>query len=245
MVIRRQNVKSIVKLIASVLIIGAIILTVYLILRRHGLTNLSRAQIQEFIASTGAVAPLVFIALSFAQVTLVPIPGAVTIIAGSYLFGAWLSFLYSYIGMIVGAFFAYALGKWFGRPYINWLAGGKEQADGWIKKLKGRENAYLFFAFLLPFFPDDLLCSVAGILTSFSAFVFMQVITRATSIGFTILVTSGEVIPYNTLGIVIISVIVVCAVIVFILGIKYADKFSVLFDKFLSFFKFKRRKSKR
>jgi len=245
MAIKKQNKKSIIKLIVSALIIGAIILTVYLILRRYGLTDLSREEIQQFISSTGAVAPLVFIGLSFAQVTLVPIPGAVTIIAGSYLFGALLSFVYSYIGMTLGGFFAYALGKWLGRPYINWLAGGKEQADGWIKKLKGRENAYLFFAFLLPFFPDDLLCSVAGILIGFGAFTVMQIITRATSIGFTLLITSGEVIPYNAWGIAVISVIGVCAVTIFILGIKYADKFSALFDKFLSLFKFKKRKSKR
>ena len=245
MAIKKQNKKSIIKLIVSALIIGAIILTTYLILRRYGLTDLSREEIQQFISSTGAVAPLVFIGLSFAQVTLVPIPGAVTIIAGSYLFGALLSFVYSYIGMTIGGFFAYALGKWLGRPYINWLAGGKEQADGWIKKLKGRENAYLFFAFLLPFFPDDLLCSVAGILIGFGAFTVMQIITRATSIGFTLLITSGEVIPYNAWGIAVISVIGVCAVTIFILGIKYADKFSALFDKFLSLFKFKKRKSKR
>ena len=245
MAIKKQNKKSIIKLIVSALIIGAIILTVYLILRCYGLTDLSREEIQQFISSTGAVAPLVFIGLSFAQVTLVPIPGAVTIIAGSYLFGALLSFVYSYIGMTLGGFFAYALGKWLGRPYINWLAGGKEQADGWIKKLKGRENAYLFFAFLLPFFPDDLLCSVAGILIGFGAFTVMQIITRATSIGFTLLITSGEVIPYNAWGIAVISVIGVCAVTIFILGIKYADKFSALFDKFLSLFKFKKRKSKR
>ena len=44
MAIKKQNKKSIIKLIVSALIIGAIILTTYLILRRYGLTDLSREE---------------------------------------------------------------------------------------------------------------------------------------------------------------------------------------------------------
>ena len=221
-----QNTKKVLKrLIISALIIGGIILGVYLIFKALGITDLTREQIQDFVQSTGAVAPLVFIAISFAQVTLVPIPGMVTILAGNYVFGIWLSFLYSYIGMMIGSVVAWWLGRAVGRPYVNWVAGGVEQADEWLKRLKGRETVFLFFAFLLPVFPDDLLCSVAGILPiRFSTFMIMQVITRFTSIGASLLFMSGEIIPFHGWGLIVLGTVGIICVIAFILGMKYADK---------------------
>ena len=111
------------KLFISLIVIVAIVLIGYLVFDLIGWTDLTREELQEFISSTGAIAPLVYIGVSFAQVTLIPIPGAVTILAGNYLFGVWLSFLYSYIGMMLGGAFAFVLGRKLGRPYINWVAG--------------------------------------------------------------------------------------------------------------------------
>ena len=156
--------KTLIKSAVSVAVIAAIVVGLYFLFKALGITDLTKEELQEFIAGTGAIAPLVFLVATFLQATFVPIPGMVTILAGNYLFGAWLSFLYSYIGMLLGSLVAYALGRKLGRPFVNWLAGGKEEADGWIARLKGRENVFLFLAFFLPLFPDDLLCAVAGIL---------------------------------------------------------------------------------
>jgi uncharacterized membrane protein YdjX (TVP38/TMEM64 family) len=134
--------KTIIRLVMSALIIAILVVAIFLIFYALGWTKLSREQLQEYIAKTGVIAPIVFILITFAQVTLVPIPGAVTILAGSYLFGFWLSFLYSYIGMMLGSIVAFALGRIIGKPYLNWVAGGKEKAEEWIKKLKGRETVF-------------------------------------------------------------------------------------------------------
>ena len=231
---REENKKSLIKLIISALIIGALILAVYLIFYFLGWTRLTREELQSYIENTGAIAPLVFIAVSFAQVTLVPIPGMVTILAGSYLFGFWESLLYSYIGMVIGGMVSFALGRFVGRPYVNWVAGGKEKADEWIKKLKGRETVYLFFAFLLPLFPDDVLCVVAGALPiRWLTFTIMQLFTRFTSIAATMVFMSGEIIPYEGWGLIVLGVVAVIAVAAFVLGIKYADKLNEIFGKFI------------
>jgi len=140
--------KSIKRLLVSVFAIIVFVVAIYLLFYFLGWTKLTKEELQGYIAGTGAVAPIVFILVSFAQVTLVPIPGAVTILAGSILFGPWVSFAYSYAGMMLGSVVSFALGRWIGRPYVNWVAGGKEQADEWMLKLKGRENVFLFFAFL-------------------------------------------------------------------------------------------------
>lgn len=230
-----ETKKTILRLIISGLVIVALVVGGYFIFKALGLTDLTREQLQAYISSKGAIAPLIFIVVSFLQVTLIPIPGAITIVAGSYLFGPWLSFLYSYIGMMLGAIFAFALGRWIGKPYINWVAGSKEKADDWIKKLKGRETVFLFFAFLLPLFPDDLLCSIAGILPiRWATFIVMQLITRITSIGATLLFMSGEIIPYHGWGLIVIALLIVLCVVAFILSLKYAEKLNGYFNKLVN-----------
>ena len=234
MKLTKDGKKSLLKLLASVLAIGALIAIGYIIFDALGITKLNREQIQGFVSSAGAAAPLAFVFISFLQVTFVPIPGMVTILAGNYLFGPWLSFLYSYIGMMLGSVVAWLLGRLIGRPYINWVAGSKEQADEWMKKLKGREIVFLFFAFLLPLFPDDLLCSIAGILpVRFGVFFIMQILTRFTSIGASLLFMSGEVIPFHGWGLWVIGALVVLSLVAFILSVKYADKINDLFNNFI------------
>ena len=226
-----ENKQVIKKIIISVLVIGAIIFAVYLLLKHFGLTDLTREQIQNYIQSKGALGPIVFIGISFLQVTFIPLPGMVTILAGSYCFGMWESFLYSYIGMNLGGLLAFALGRIIGKPYVNWVAGGKEKAEEWIKKLKGREKVFLFFAFLFPYFPDDLLCSIAGALPiSWRTFIIMQLVTRFTSIGATLLFMSGEIIPYHGFGLVIIIFVSILAIAAFILSFIYVEKLNELFN---------------
>ena len=229
---KQETKKMIVKLILSVIVIGLVVLAAYLIMRHFGLTNISQEDLQSFIASTGAVAPIIFIVISFLQVTFVPIPGAVTILAGNYVFGGVGSFLYSYIGMFAGAMFAFALGRWIGKPFVNWLAGGQEKVDEWLAKLKGRELVLLFFMFLLPFFPDDLLCSLAGILPiGWGTFTVMQIITRLTSVGFTLLLMSGEFIPWHGWGLVVLACIGILAVVAFIISYRNADHINHMLER--------------
>ena len=230
--IRNDKKKTVLKLIISLVVIAAIALLGFLLFESFGLNDISREQIQNFIESKGAAAPLVFILLSFAQVTLIPIPGAVTILAGNYLFGPVKAFLYSYIGMLIGAMAAFVLGKLIGRPFVNWIAGGKEKANEWIDKLKGREKIAMFFMFLLPLFPDDLLCAIAGMF-KYSALEFfvLQIITRATSIFGTLFFMSGEVIPYNAWGISLVAALAVTAVVCFALSMKHYEKIEAKLNK--------------
>jgi uncharacterized membrane protein YdjX (TVP38/TMEM64 family) len=220
-----ENKQILKKLILSALGIGALVGALYLVMHLLGWTNMTQAELQGIIASGGAWAPALFVLISFLQVTFVPIPGAVTILAGNYLFGMGASFLYSYIGMLAGAMFAFGLGRRLGRPFVNWIAGGADKVDEWLKKLHGRENVLLFFMFLLPFFPDDILCSVSGILPlGWGGFFVMQIITRTTSVGATLLLMSGEFIPWHGWGLVVLAVIGVLAVVAFIISYRNAER---------------------
>ncbi len=223
--------KTILRLSLSVLVILGVIGAFYLIARLTGLSELSRENIQAILESTGALAPLIFIAMSFLQVTFVPIPSSVTILAGNYIFGFWESFLYSYIGIVLGSLFAFFLGKVFGKPFVDWTFGGKEETEKYIKRLRGKETVVLFFMFLLPAFPDDALCALAGILPiSFSMFLFMQLTTRISSIFGTLFFMSGEIIPYSGWGLALIIAVAAASIVAFVFCFKNADKINAKFD---------------
>ena len=225
--------KSIIRLLFSVIILSAFIIVLLLVLKLLGLDDISQEKLQEIISSYGALGPIVFIVVSFLQATILPIPGAVSILAGNYLFGPWLSYLYSYIGIIAGSLISFILGRKLGRKFVNWIVGDKETVDYYLKKLKGKETVILFFMFLLPFFPDDALCAIAGIMPiNFSVFLFIQLITRITSIGATLFFMSGEIIPYHGWGLVVLAIIGVAAIIAFIFAYKNAE---LLNDKLVSF----------
>ena len=228
----KEQWKSLGKLLLSVGVILAVLGAVYLVAYLLGWTKLTQEELQNKIASTGAVAPLVYIFVSFVQVTFIPIPAAVTIVAGSYLFGAWQAFLYSYIGMMLGSVLAFGLGRWIGKPFVNWVTGGKEKTDEWIAKLKGRENVLLFFMFFFPAFPDDILCTLAGILPiSWLSFILMQAFTRITSIGATLVFMSGQIIPFKGWGLWVLGGVALVCLVGFVLCMKYAEKINAFFIK--------------
>lgn len=224
--------KFIKKIVVSTIGLVSLFALIYFVLHIFGLTNISKEEMQEFISSTGAVAPLIYILVTFLQVTFIPIPSTVTIVVGSYLFGVGLAFIYSYIGMLIGSMLAYYLGKVLGRPFINWVSGSKEETDKWMSKLNGKENIVLFFIFLFPMFPDDLICSIAGVLPiTAGSFFIMQVITRATTIAGSLIFMSGSVIPFNWWGITLIILAFLLCFIVFVYCFKHAEKINDYFGK--------------
>lgn len=211
--------------VISILICAGLIGLLYLVLHLCGVTSLGREEIQAFVESTGALAPIVFILISFLQVTFIPIPSTVTVLAGAYIFGALPSFFLSYIGINLGAVVAFELGRGLGRPFAIWVAGSEDELDSWVGKLRGREHALLWLMFLFPLFPDDTLSVIAGLFKiSRLEFLAMQLITRTTSIGATLLVMSGEVIPYEGWGLVLIILLALVACVMAALSLIYYER---------------------
>lgn len=231
--------KAIKKLIYSAIIIGLIILIIYIILDKFGLTDISQETLQNYINSTNGLAPIIYILISFLQVTFVPIPGSITILAGNYLFGPFKAFLYSYIGMMIGSILAFYLGRVIGKRFVYWVAGDKDKVEEYLRKVKGKETVVLFFMFLFPFFPDDMLCCLAGITSiSWTCFIIMQLVTRVTSIAATLFFMSGEIIPYHGWGIPVLILVGILGIVAFIYSYKNADKIQ---EWFVNLFKNKKK----
>ena len=228
------------RVLISVVVLVLFLGVVYLSLERLGLTKLSQEEIQIFLQSKGALAPLLFILITFLQVTFIPIPSTITVLVGNYLFGFWISYLYSFIGMMIGSVLAFYLGRWFGKKFIYWLVSDKDIVDKYLLKIKNKGNVMLFFMFIFPFFPDDLLCSVAGILPiKSSSFIIMQVFTRGITILTTLFMLSGDIIPFSGWGIPFNICLTLILMTIFYLSYKNAEVISEKFEKII--YKIKRK----
>ena len=181
--------------------------------------------LQEFIENSGGYAATVcvFILVQFLQVVVLPIPSTVTVMAGTAMFGPWRCSLYSFIGIFIGSVVAFAIGRLLGYRVVCWIV-GKEELDKWLDKIKGKDYLILSIMFLLPLFPDDVLCFIAGLSSmTWPYFLVMIFVTRALSI--TLSSLSFDAIPFNEWwGLLIWAAIIAAVVVLFYLVIKYSEQ---------------------
>ncbi len=181
--------------------------------------------IQEFVAKFGMWAPLIFAVLQFLQVIVTPIPGNVFAVAGGVLFGFWKGFLLSWGAIVLGSLFCFYLGKKLGTKGIKKLVKPAtfDKYMGFISGETTKNRIYVFFIFacLLPFFPDDLLCLLAGLTTmNFKAFSAIILLTRPWGLLFASFIGSGTIdIPMWVLGILFAAMLIIG-----VICIKNADK---------------------
>lgn len=120
-----------------------------------------RQKITEIIQKFGIFAPLCYMLLQATQTVIAPIPGQVTGLVGGYLFGWW-GILWTVIGSAFGFFIVFTLARRFGRPLVEKII-KKEHLDRFDFIAGKKAPIILFIIFLLPGFPDDVVCYVAGL----------------------------------------------------------------------------------
>lgn len=230
--------KKYVKLFLVVFLIFAIFVLAYIILKATGLWEKvnSIEKIRKIVESGGVFSFVIFIILQILQTTILQIPAIIVTVAGTLIFGRWTAFVLSFFSVVLGSLIMFWIGRKCGRKFLNWLC-GKEEADGWIKKIS--HGKYLFFLMMMfPLFPDDILCVVAGVTDmSFSFFFWTNILSRGLGIACTVFFGSGTVIPFHGWGLLIWGVIAIFVLGLFYLSIKYQDKIDELLKNF-----FKKRK---
>lgn len=234
------NMQAVHRLILCTLICLDVVALIFFILSATGIISklTSIDELRDYIASFGATAVLIFILFQFLQVVILPIPGSVSVGVGVALFGPLRCSIFSFIGIFLGSVVAFAIGRWIGYKAVCWIV-GKEDLDKWLAKVKGKDYLLLSIMFLLPLFPDDILCFVAGLSSiTWTYFIVMIIITRLISVFSTSF--SLQLIPFNTWwGILIWAILAAAVVVAFWLVWKYSDKI----DGFLKS-KFKRKKKR-
>lgn len=121
--------------------------------------------------------------IMFLQVTILNIP-AYSILSVSISIGLGV-FSIEYLITVISAYMcgcilAYWLGRWFGVKAVKWCAGSQEDFDKWSLFINTKGKWWYFLTILLPIFPDDLLCLVAGSTKlNFGRYVLFNLIGRS------------------------------------------------------------------
>ncbi|EGQ43912.1 MAG: hypothetical protein J07AB43_05780 [Candidatus Nanosalina sp. J07AB43] len=115
----------------------------------------------ELAVVLGTYGPLGIVVGQFMQVIIAPIP-PITPVASGILYGPWYGMMYSVMGAALGSVLAIYLSRIYGRPVAD-----KFVNDSIMQRFDSltRESGLVPFIilFVLPGFPDDALCFIAGL----------------------------------------------------------------------------------
>ena len=100
--------------------------------------------------------------LQLASVILAPIPSNVLAVAGGLLFGTLSSFLLTTGAVLLGSILVFLLARLLGRSFADRLV-SKRLSEKYLELIHSKRDVFLALVFLFPFFPDDLICILAGL----------------------------------------------------------------------------------
>lgn len=212
------------KILRSLFVLGTlalIVLAIFLPLYFTGTLEKIRnvEQLQQFILSGGIWSYLIFFIIQFLQVTFLPIPAAVTTVAGSLVFGPWITCGISFAAVMLASVFSFFLGRKIGSKLVIWIA-GEEDYRKWAEKL-GKGKYVFFLMMLFPVFPDDILCMIVGTTNmTWKFFLVTNLITRPIGIFCTCFLSSG-IIPFTGWWIALWAVLGLACITLFVLSYKF------------------------
>ena len=226
LIVNLFNFKKISRLFYLIFISTFIISIGYFILYKTNLLDSfsSVNGLKQFILSTGNWGIFTYISIQCAQVVFLPVPAAIICIVGSLIYGPFLGGLYCSIGVIIGSYISFFIGKTFGHRIVSWIV-GEEITNKYSQLISNRGGFFLIIAFLLPMFPDDILCLIAGITNiNVKSFLLITLITRPIGVICMSYFGSGHLIPFSGWGIYAWAGILVVAIILVVIIYKYQDK---------------------
>ena len=189
----------------------------------------SISSFKEFILSTKEKGMLVYIFIQFIQVLSVPIPSMIITLTGVAIYGPLLGSLLCTTGVLLGSYCSFFIGKIFGFKIVSWVA-GYDTAVKYANIINDRGKFFLIIAFLLPLFPDDILCLIAGITTmKFKHFFWIALITRPIGVVCMSFFGGGYIIPFTGWGLFVWPLILI--VVVFL--VYYSTKYQPQMEKWI------------
>ncbi len=163
---------------------------------------------------------LFFFLLQLLSVILAPIPSNITAAAGGVLFGTWTAFLLTFAAVAAGSLLVFGLARALGRDFADRVV-SRKLSDKYQDILRSKAPVFLTLAFLFPFFPDDMLCILAGLTDiSFRRFTVIVLLARPWGLLF------ASALGGSTLGLSpwVMVPIALAGLALFLLGMKYGDR---------------------
>lgn len=134
---------------------------------RNPLANLwnwigNREAVVTYIQELGMWGPVLLFVLLVVQVFLAIIPGQALMVTSSYLYGFWGGMLITWTSLVGGGYAAFLLARRYGRPFAErWVA--PDTLSRWDKSARGQGILFFAMSLVLPVFPNDAMCYVAGL----------------------------------------------------------------------------------
>ena len=181
----------------------------------------SLEQLKQLILSTGGWGYFVYVILQFLNVVLLPLPGFLFVLAAVGIFGVWPTFWITLFTTWAGSLVCFWFGRTCGNKAVVWCI-GQESTERYQKLLGSKGNLLFLIMQILPFFPDDMLCMIAGLVRmKFSFFLVAMAIAKPLYIATVCFFGSGALIPFSGWGIPVWIVIIALLLGLFALFCKY------------------------
>lgn len=118
--------------------------------------------IHAYIEHFAPYSHLVYFLVQLSSVILAPIPSNVIAAAGGLLFGTVWAFLLTVGAVTLGSVVVFQLSRVLGKPFAESFV-NRRNLDKYEDLFHKKRDLFLFLALLFPFFPDDILCIMAGL----------------------------------------------------------------------------------
>jgi uncharacterized membrane protein YdjX (TVP38/TMEM64 family) len=142
------------------------------------------------IMEYGAWGPAVLSLLFVLQTFLAFIPGQALMIASGYIYGFSGGLIITWASLVIGGQAAFWLARRYGRPFAERFV-ARNVLDRWDSSVAARGILFYVITLVMPFFPNDAMCYVAGLGNiSFRRFLAANIVGRGIASLLTVLVGS-------------------------------------------------------
>ena len=171
--------------------LAAVLLTLW----RGGWLNRlgSVEELRALIDQTGAWAGVVYFLLQMMTVIIAPIPSNVTMMAGALALGFWEAVFLGVLAVLAGSLVMFSAARRLGRDAVQRFV-DRSVMEKYLPVIEEKQDMFLFVTMLFPFFPDDILCILAGLTTiPLRRFAAIMALARPWGLVFAALVGSGAI----------------------------------------------------
>lgn len=154
----------------------------------HSLEDLKR-----MIAAAGPMAGVVYFVLQMLTVIVAPIPSNVTMLAGALALGFLKALILGVLAVILGSVLIFLAARRLGQRSVQTIL-DRGVMDRYLPIIQEKQEMFLFLTMLFPFFPDDVICILAGLTQMpLSRFVLIMALARPWGLAFAALLGGGVI----------------------------------------------------
>lgn len=145
-------------------IIGAVGTVAFCIWAYYAGILQSKETLSAFIKQAGVWGPPLFIFLQILQTVVPIIPGALTSVAGIFIYGHIIGTIYNYIGIVIGCAIIFYLARTYGPAFVQSVVSKRtyDKYVGWLDE-GNRFERFFIFMMIWPISPADFLCMLAAL----------------------------------------------------------------------------------